>query len=195
MARQKCDGRRKATRSAKVSSNRPKTYSSYGKSATHNILLRKSMVAINRGLSFRQAEEKFGISISTLHRYFNKIKDAVDDSSVVSLYTVRKTISKASQKNQLLTSTEEDSIVKYILFESARGFPISVRIMKSHIREVLLKAKEKGEKRPEINMVNGPSSKFMRGFFSRHPEVSFRQAERVDRGRINQASRQTYSIS
>ena len=134
MARQKCDGRRKATRSAKVSSNRPKTYSSYGKSATHNILLRKSMVAINRGLSFRQAEEKFGISISTLHRYFNKIKDAVDDSSVASLYTVRKTISKASQKNQLLTSTEEDSIVKYFLFESARVFPISVRIMKSHIQ-------------------------------------------------------------
>ena len=149
------------------------------------------MVAIDRGLSFRQAEEKFGISISTLHRYFNKIKDAVDDSSVVSLYTVCKTISKASQKNQLLTSTEEDSIVKYILFESARGFPISIRIIKSHTREVLLKAKEKGEKRPEINMVNGPSSKFMRGFFSRHPEVSFRQAERVDRGRINQASRQT----
>ena len=52
MARQKFDGRRKANRSAKVSSNRPKTYSSYGKSATHNILLRKSSGKQKRNLEY-----------------------------------------------------------------------------------------------------------------------------------------------
>ena len=58
-------------------------------------------------------------------------------------------------------------------------------IVKVIIRDIHSHAVEDGEKRKKINEVSGPSAKYMRGFYERHPEISKRLTERVDPGRIN----------
>ena len=58
-------------------------------------------------------------------------------------------------------------------------------------REIHTRAVQQGELRQPINMADGPSAKFMRGFYKRHKELSRRSAERVDRERINMASKDT----
>ena len=63
--------------------------------------------------------------------------------------------------------------------------------VKAIIRDIRSRAVEDGEKRKKINEVSGPSVKYMRGFYERHPEISKRLAERVDPGRINMASKDT----
>ena len=62
--------------------------------------------------------------------------------------------------------------------------------VKAIIRDILTRAVQQGELRQPINMADGPYTKFMRGFYKRHKELS-RSAERVDRGRINMASKDT----
>ena len=59
------------------------------------------------------------------------------------------------------------------------------------IREIHQRAVERGEKRQTINSEVGPSKKYMRGFYHRHPKLSDRNAETVDRGRINMANKDT----
>ena len=56
------------------------------------------------------------------------------------------------------------------------------------MRDIHMKA---GEKRQPLNYVSGPSAKFMRSFYQRHPQCWYRMSESVDRGRINMASQET----
>ena len=42
-------------------------------------------------------------------------------------------------------------------------------------------------------MENGPSTDYMQLFYQRHPNLSFRSGETVDRGRINMANQETVS--
>lgn len=50
---------------------------------------------------------------------------------------------------------------------------------------------EGGSKRKVWNPVPGPSNKYMRKFYNRHPEINKRLAERVDIGWINMADEAT----
>ena len=63
--------------------------------------------------------------------------------------------------------------------------------VKAIIRDIHTWAVQQGELRQPINMADGRSAKFMRGFYKRNKELSRRSAERVDRGRINMASKDT----
>ena len=64
---------------------------------------------------------------------------------------------------------------------------------KSIIREICQRAVDRGERRQAINSEVGPSKKYMCGFYQRHPKLSDRTAETVDRGRINMANQDTIS--
>ena len=70
-----------------------------------------------------------------------------------------------------------------------RGMNVDHHIVKAIIRDIHSRAVEDGEKRKKINKVSGPSAKYTRGFYGRHPEISKRLGERVDPGRINMASK------
>ena len=94
----------------------------------------------------------------------------------------------------LLSEDEGVAVVHYTLGQSegeGEGMKVDHHIVKTIIRDIHSRAVEDGEKRKKINEVSGPSAKYMRGFYERHPEISKRLAERVDPGRINMASKDT----
>ena len=69
--------------------------------------------------------------------------------------------------------------------------PLQTRQLKALMREIYLKAIERGEKRQPINYESGPSNDYMRDFYSRHPNLSLRSGETVDMGRINMVNQGT----
>ena len=61
----------------------------------------------------------------------------------------------------------------------------------ARVREIHGTAVERGESRQKINDACGPSAKFMRSYYKRHPALSKRTAEHVDRGGINMVNDET----
>ena len=88
----------------------------------------------------------------------------------------------------MLSEEEEKSVKWYCLWQSDRGMPVNMQQMKAIIRDIHQRAINSGKKRATINIETGPSRKYMRSFFKRHRELTKRQAETVDRGRINMAN-------
>ena len=91
----------------------------------------------------------------------------------------------------VLTEEEENAVEAYCLWQHERGVNQNTQLTKAIIRDIHERAVSRGEKRQPINPVNGPSAKFMRGLFKRHPLLRMRNAEYVDRGRINMATKDT----
>ena len=63
--------------------------------------------------------------------------------------------------------------------------------LKAIIFGIHAKAVEQGQKHHLISITDGPSKKFMRRFYSRHPSLKKRSAEHVGRGHINMANKDT----
>ena len=137
---------------------------------------------MNGGENVSSLARKFHIPKSTLHDQWKEFKDTQDISNFES---------NRNKRLFLLSEDEEVVVVHYTLWQSDRGMNIDHHIVKAIIRDIHSRAVEDGEKRKKINEVSGPSAKYMRGFYERHPEISKRLAERVDPGRINIASKDT----
>ena len=180
MPRSKVDGRRK--RSAAKTRNQKQEKVSYKHYNSDDLL--HALRFIQRGKSVRQAAAKFDIPLSTLADSWAKFKAS-------DLNDVSDKVNERSSHASVLTKEEEDAIERYALWQQDRGMPLIQIQVKALIRELHAKAVEKGEKRRTINGVKGPSFKYMREFYKRHPKLSMRSAESVDRGRINMASQDT----
>ena len=85
-----------------------------------------------------------------------------------------------------LTREEEASIVSYVEYMHERRFPITRSQVISLAWAVDLK-RESGRAFGE----NGPSLNWWRGFRNRHPELTFRTTESIDRGRVVNANEET----
>ena len=116
---------------------------------------------------------------TTLHRELKKMEqyDCIDSY-----------MTNRNKRLVLLTEEEEASVEYYCLWQGDRGMNLTNTNVKGLIREIHSKSVQKGEKRQPINSISGPSAKFMRGFYKRHPSLSYRSSESVDRGRINNAT-------
>ena len=90
-----------------------------------------------------------------------------------------------------MTDTEEESVEQYCLWQHERGMNLDNHALKAIICDIHAKAVEQGEKLQPINMTDGPSKKFMRGFHSRHPSIKKRSAAYVDRGCIKMSNKDT----
>ena len=88
----------------------------------------------------------------------------------------------------ILSKDEEKAVEVYCLWQCDRGIPLNNKQVKAIIRAIHCKAVAEGQSRQPINIVSGPSSRYMKRFYTRHPLLKRRQAEFVDRGRINMAS-------
>ena len=94
-------------------------------------------------------------------------------------------VDQRSNRLVLLTKEEELAVECYTLWQLDRGMPLQTRQLKALMREIYLKAIERGEKRQPISYESGPSNDYMRDFYSCHPNLSLRSGETVDMGRIN----------
>ena len=113
------------------------------------------------------------MSISNASKYFHVPRMSLSDrlNGKVSLEATMGAIT-------ILDIEEEIALISYITYMAARGFSLSVAqtsgfawcIAKEHNKVHLFSWK-------------GPSDKWWRGFKSRHPEISLRRPDQLDRGR------------
>lgn len=177
MARPKIDKRRKATKTRL----QKKTRGQYSMTYKNNEALTTGLKMLQNGHSIRMAEKHTKIPKSTLLNNWQKfISGAYSDLSEF--------IPTRSKRLVVLTAEEETSVERYCLWQHDRGCNLDNHVVKAMIREIHAHATEKGELRQKINSSTGPSSKFMRSFYQRHPKLSPRSGEYVDRGRINMAT-------
>ena len=178
MPRSKKDGR-KNSRSSNKTRNQKAQKGSY-KNYNDNDLI-YALHLIEKGKSVRAAAKRFGIPLSTLADAWSKFR--ASGSKDIGI--------QESKHATILTKEEEDAIERYLLWQQDRGMPLIQSQVKALIRELHCKGVEIGESRRKINLTSGPSYKYMREFYKRHPELSKTSAESVDRGCINMASQDT----
>ena len=144
--------------------------------------LRKALDMVATGASFREA----------ISRVWKEYKEA-DESDGDDNYTSTSSFTKERSAKQIvvLTEEEETAVEEYLLWQFDRGMPLARTQVKAIIREIHQRALNRGEKRQAINSQVGPSKKYIKGFYSRHPKLSYRTGETVDRGRINMANKNT----
>ena len=156
-------------------------YNSYSPDGTHAKRLSAALVSYNGNLGKTAIRHK--IPKTTLHR---ELKNLQKSKQSISTY-----IKQRSDRLVLLNVEEQDAVVKYCLWQSDRGMNLTNTDIKGMIREIHSRAVDGGANRQPINKFTGPSAKFMRGFYQRHAQLSYRSSEPVDRNRVNNATEET----
>ncbi|KAI8487400.1 hypothetical protein Bbelb_348690 [Branchiostoma belcheri] len=82
----------------------------------------------------------------------------------------------------VLTREEEEALVEYSKYLAERGFPLTVRVLKALAHQIELKrANSLGESSKFSEA--GPGKRWWRGFRRRHPELSLRSPDQLDKER------------
>lgn len=80
-----------------------------------------------------------------------------------------------------LSHDQEQTLVKYIEYMAGRGLPLTTSVLRRFVVAII----QKSGRKSKINLQRGPSKKWCRKFFKRHPEVKRRRPDRADSGRLN----------
>lgn len=115
--------------------------------------------AINNGQSIRAAARQFLVSYSALQRHLSGNYAPKGRCTV-------------------LTAAEEKQIVQWILDVSKQGFPISPSELKDTVQMFLDKTKRK-----TIFVNNRPGRNWFNRFMGRHPTLSIRLSENLNKSR------------
>ena len=78
-----------------------------------------------------------------------------------------------------LTVEEEGALASYLLYMAERGFPLTFNMARAFTWAVSLRAGTQAR----FNNETGPGKNWWRGFRSRHPELSLRTADNLERSR------------
>lgn len=180
MARPKQDSRlrRRRRRQTAARNNRTK-YNNY--SGVGKIILKNALNRIRLTGNISDASRKWSIPRQTLSMAWN----SMGDEDVTTYIETRRS------RLTLLSDEEEKAVIQYAIWESERGRNLNNTEIKALIREIHQRALDGGAKRQSNISPTGPSAKYMRSFYKRHPTLADRMAERVDRGRINMANQET----
>ena len=180
MARPKIDKRRQ--KRTRISKTKRTNYNNYN-TEDYSRRLRAALLRIELTSNISDAARKYKIPRQTLQRSWKQYNESGNVD--LDAYTQNR-----SQRLHVLT--QEQAVEEYCLWESDRGQNLDTCEIKSVIREIHALGVERGDvKRKLINTASGPSAKYMREFYKRHPKLTNRMAERVDRGRINMANQST----
>ena len=138
--------------------------------------LAQAVAKVKRGMSLRQASKETNVPPST-------IKDHARGKYMDNKQTKKGGIFA-------LDSSEETAIINYIQYMGERGFPLTRKVVKKLVVDVV---KESG-RAPRINLEKGPSNKWMKRFLKRHPQVSLRTPHPLekDRSAVNQGQIDQY---
>ena len=78
-----------------------------------------------------------------------------------------------------LESSEENALINYIQYMGERGFHLTRKAVKKLLVDVV----KTSSRSPRINVEKGPSNKWMKRFLKRHPEVSLRTPQPLEKDR------------
>ena len=78
-----------------------------------------------------------------------------------------------------LTEDEEKILLDYSMFMAKWSHPLTVPAIKAFAWAIVRKT----NRPPRFHPTNGPSLKWWQGFKNRHPEISLRKPDNLDRGR------------
>ena len=118
----------------------------------------------NKSVSIRRAAKQFKVPLATLHDH------------AVGKYRNRK---PKYGRGRALDDDSEAALVRYAVYMSDRGFPLTRAALRSLALGIV---KERKIKAP-FNMETGPSKKWIRNFLKRHTELSLRKPDDIDSDR------------
>ena len=127
----------------------------------------KAYEAVKDGMSINASANAHGVPRMTL-------SDRVKGKFAVDAHHGRRTA---------LSTEDEDALVKYIGYMHERRFPIT-RTQVMGFAWAIDMSSGKESRFPE----NGPTFKWWRGFRNRHPQLTLRKTESVERGRVSNAT-------
>lgn len=110
-------------------------------------------------LSVRKAAQRYNVNYSTLQRYSS------------GKYPLRGPPTE-------LTATEENEITEWVVDMSRRGFPLTQSELKDSVQMYLNRAGRETKFKE-----NRPGQKWLKCFMKRHPVLSIRMAENIDKNR------------
>ncbi|XP_035682618.1 tigger transposable element-derived protein 6-like [Branchiostoma floridae] len=135
----------------------------------HQADMEAALEAANNGASVYSLAKKFGIPRTTL---IGRIKGHHGE---------------VQGRPSVLTPEDEEALVGYAKYMSDRGFPLTVRVTKALAQQIEIKrAKGRGES-PRFKEA-GPGKKWWRGFKRRHPDISLRSPDQLDKERALMAT-------
>ena len=82
-----------------------------------------------------------------------------------------------------LTPEEESSLKKYIFYMASHAFPLSIKQIKGFAWPILIRSGHEKQFKE-----GGPTEKWWRGFKKRHPDLSLRTLNSLDRGQSRMAN-------
>ncbi|XP_066285774.1 uncharacterized protein [Branchiostoma lanceolatum] len=91
-----------------------------------------------------------------------------------------------------LEPEDEETLVRYSMYMAGKGFPLTAGVMKVLAKEI---DKESSKKRGEDPRFGGktPGKRWWSGFRLRHPQISLRSPDRLDRARAAMSNPNTFS--
>lgn len=128
-------------------------------------MLEKAVEEVKAGASLRATGKKYSIPHTTLQDY------------------KKKKYSHNPHPNSALTPAEEEALISFIFWMADHGFPITRSLVKVLSIGII---KESGRSQTTtVNMEKGPSDVWWSRFKARHPELTSRTADSLDRARVH----------
>lgn len=124
--------------------------------------MKNAIIAVREGLPTRTAAKRYGVPFSTLQY---KIKGKTPEGRKMGPST-------------MLTPEEEDLIVRWIVANAKKGFPVKRRTLIETVQNIVT-----DDDRETKFHNNKPGQKWLKSFFRRHPQIKERNAEAINRGR------------
>ncbi|XP_053381964.1 uncharacterized protein LOC128549365 [Mercenaria mercenaria] len=134
--------------------------------------LQRAVSAVRRRqMGVRSAATEFNVPKSTLHDHVNR----------------KETKDVKQEQTKLLTIEEENALVQFIQHQARQGFPMTRSMVRCYVREIV----RRSGRETAMNLESGPSDKWFRALKKRHPELSERTPECLDRARCRMSNQET----
>ncbi|KAJ8340702.1 hypothetical protein SKAU_G00353350 [Synaphobranchus kaupii] len=123
---------------------------------------------VKAGASLRKTAQKYGIPHTTLADY------------------KKNTYSHNPHPNSALTPAEEEALLSFIFWMADHGFPITRSLVKALAIRIIRESGRSNTTR--VNLEKGPSDMWWSRFKARHPALTMRTADSLDRARVHGAT-------
>ncbi|KAJ8375339.1 hypothetical protein SKAU_G00059190 [Synaphobranchus kaupii] len=123
---------------------------------------------VKAGASLRKTAQKYGIPHTTLADYR------------------KNTYSHNPHPNSALTPAEEEALLSFIFWMADHGFPITRSLVKVLAIGIIRESGRSNTTR--VNLEKGPSDMWWSRFKARHPALTMRTADSLDRARVHGAT-------
>lgn len=128
--------------------------------------LTNAVAEMRAGASIRQVSKKYGIPKSTLADH------------KLGKYGC------GPHPNRAINEDEEEALVRYIIWMADHGFPLTRTIVKGLAQEMI----KDSSRKTLVNLQKGPSDNWWARFKARHPELTSRTPDSLDRARVLSAT-------